>query len=168
MRPIESRGTAMDVASFDEIRDRFVAITERIVWCTVCTVDRKGRPRSRILHPIWDGTTGWIATGRHTLKAKHIAANPYVTLCYWDPDHEQVMADCRAEWQDDDDSKAWLWNELKSRPEPVGYDPTIFWDAPSDPNFGALRLDPWRIEVWSLADMSQGRPPRVFRPARDG
>ena len=130
------------------------------------TVDRKGRPRSRILHPIWDGTTGWIATGRHTLKAKHISSTPYVTLSYWDPDHEQVMVDCAAAWQDDPATRQWLWNELKTRPEPVGYDPTLFWDSVEDPNFGALKLEPWRMEVWSLADMSQGRPPQVFRPGQ--
>ena len=54
----------MDVATFDEIKDEFNARVQRIVWCTVTTIDQKGRPRSRILHPIWDGPTGYIATGR--------------------------------------------------------------------------------------------------------
>ena len=36
----------------------FVEMAHRIVWASVATVDRQGRPRSRILHPIWqwDGT----------------------------------------------------------------------------------------------------------------
>ncbi|GAB4147314.1 MAG: hypothetical protein Fur0021_06020 [Candidatus Promineifilaceae bacterium] len=45
----------------------FVEMAHRIVWCTAATVDRQGRPRSRILHPIcqWDRQelVGWIVTG---------------------------------------------------------------------------------------------------------
>ena len=56
-----------DVA-FDDIETRLRLITDRIVWCTFATVDRSGKPRSRILHPIWEGPTGWIATGRRSHK----------------------------------------------------------------------------------------------------
>ena len=31
----------------------FVAMAHRIVWANVATVDADGRPRSRILHPLW-------------------------------------------------------------------------------------------------------------------
>ena len=45
----------------------FVTMAHSIVWCTAASVDAKGRPRSRVLHPYWewDGKelTGWIATG---------------------------------------------------------------------------------------------------------
>ena len=78
----------MDVESFDQVEPEFSERIKRIVWCSVVTVDRKGRPRSRILHPIWEGSTGYIATGRHSFKAKHLAKNPYVSLTYWDPDKE--------------------------------------------------------------------------------
>jgi hypothetical protein len=48
------------------VDDAFATIAHRIVWCTVATVDRRGRPRSRILHPYWeradDGLVGWITT----------------------------------------------------------------------------------------------------------
>ena len=84
----------MEVAAFKDIEEEFMARVRRIVWCTVATVDRKGRPRTRILHPIWEGTTGWIATGRHTLKTKHLAKNPHVSLSYWDQQHQQIYADC--------------------------------------------------------------------------
>ncbi|MCB8968188.1 MAG: pyridoxamine 5'-phosphate oxidase family protein, partial [Ardenticatenaceae bacterium] len=41
-----------------EIAPAFVEMAHRIVWCNAATVDSKGRPRSRVLHPIWqwDGT----------------------------------------------------------------------------------------------------------------
>ena len=91
----------MDVASFTEIEDEFMARVRRIVWCTVATVDRQGRPRTRILHPIWEGSTGWIGTSPISLKAKHLERNPYVSLSYWDPQHQQIYADCKAEWHND-------------------------------------------------------------------
>src|SRR2546427_2809668 len=45
------RGPVMDVASFDEIEQEFMERVRGIVWCSVATVDRRGRPRSRILTP---------------------------------------------------------------------------------------------------------------------
>ena len=41
------------MATLAEIAPKFVEMAHQIVWCTVATVDAKGRPRSRILHPIW-------------------------------------------------------------------------------------------------------------------
>ena len=60
----------MVVTNFSEMAAEFLERVAKIVWCTVSTVDRKGRVRSRILHPIWEGNTGWIATGRRSHKAK--------------------------------------------------------------------------------------------------
>jgi general stress protein 26 len=148
-----------DVASFAEIEQEFMRRITRIVWCTVSTVDRKGRPRSRILHPIWEGSTGWIATGRHTLKTKHLEKNPYLSLSYWDPQHEQVYADCRAEWDDSMDQKRRIWDLYKTTPPPLGYDPGMIWKGgPEDPTFGILKLTPWRIELFALRDMMGGGP----------
>jgi general stress protein 26 len=154
----------MDVQNFSDLADKFKSITERIVWCTVATVDLQGRPRSRILHPLWQGEVGWIATGRHSHKARHLANNPYVSLTYWDPQHEQAIVDCKAEWQDDAASRERCWDLLKTTPEPVGYDPKLFWSAPDDANFGVLKLTPWRLEIWSLAAMAKGQPAEVWRP----
>ncbi|HEY7801816.1 MAG TPA: pyridoxamine 5'-phosphate oxidase family protein [Dehalococcoidia bacterium] len=153
-----------EATSFAEIQPEFMARVSRIVWCTVATVDRKGRPRARILHPIWEGATGWIATGRQSLKAKHIASTPFVSLSYWDPKHEQVYADCAAAWEDDIDEKRRLWDLYKSTPPPLGYDLALFWKSPDDPALGMLKLTPWRIELSALADLPAGRPPLVWRP----
>ena len=157
----------MDVTDFSELSDKFKEITQRIVWCTVTTVDRQGRPRSRILHPVWQHegatTTGWIATGRQSHKAKHLTSNPFVSLTYWDPQHEQTIIDCKAEWRDDQPSKDRLWDLLKTTPEPVGYDPKLFWPSADDASFGVLQLTPWRLEVWSLEAMGKGEPAQVWR-----
>ena len=49
--------------SLSEVAPAFVDMAHRIVWCTAATVDRANRPRSRVLHPVWewgDGVlTGW-------------------------------------------------------------------------------------------------------------
>jgi len=154
----------LDVSSWEEIAPDFHRITGRIVWCTVTTVDGKGRPRARILHPVWDGQTGWIATGRESFKAKHIAKNPFISCSYWDQKHEQAYAECQASWADDQATRDRVWDLVKNAPPPVGYDPGLFWKGgPSDPGFGALRLEPWRVEVWSLQEMVQGTPSRVWR-----
>ena len=133
--------------NFADIESEFRAIVDRIVWCTVATVDRAGRPRARILHPVWQGSTGWIATSPLSLKAKHLAANPWVSLTYWDQQHERVELECLAEWDNSIESKRALWELFKSTPEPVGYDPAMIWPSPEDDSFGALKLTPTRISV---------------------
>lgn len=157
----------MNAASFDDIGAEFNARVARIVWCTVSTVDAKGRPRSRILHPIWEGSTGWIATGRNSHKAKHLARNPYVSLSYWDQQHQQIYADCKAEWVDDLAERRRIWDLYKNTPPPLGYDPAIIpvWkDGPESPEFGILKLTPWRIELYAINQMATGQEPSVWRP----
>lgn len=154
-----------DVTSFDDIAEDFKSRTTRIAWCSVATIDRKGRPRQRILHPIWEGPTGWIATGRHSHKEKHLAANPYVSLSYWDPQHQQVYVDATASWEDDMSEKRRIWDLYKNTPPPLGYDPAMIWkDGVEDPTYGLLKLTPWRIEIYGLGNMATLEPPKVWRP----
>jgi general stress protein 26 len=151
--------------SFDEIAEEFNKRVARIVWCSVATVDRKGRPRQRILHPIFEGPTGWIATGRQSFKAKHLAKNPYVSLSYWDQQHEQIYIDAKAEWVDDMAEKRRLWDLYKSTPPPLGYDLQMIWQGGvDDPTYGLLKLTPSRIELYSLGAMFAGQQPMIWKP----
>ena len=79
-----------------EVAPAFVQMAHGIVWCSAATVDAKGRPRSRILHPIWewdgDRLQGWIATSPHSPKAVDLAANPNVSLTYWAPSQDTCTA----------------------------------------------------------------------------
>lgn len=152
----------MDV-NFAEIQTEFNRRISQTVWATVTTINLQGRPRSRILHPIWEGSTGWIATGRQSFKAKHIAQNPFISVSYWDQQHQQVLCECKAQWQDDADEKARLWDYFGSTPAPLGYDLTNFWTSPKDETYGLLKLTPWRIELSALADMVSGKEALVYR-----
>jgi general stress protein 26 len=152
------------MATWSEIASRFDERVRRIVWCTVTTVDTKGRPFSRILHPIWEGATGWIATGRHTLKTRHLAANSNVALGYWDPQHDTVMIQASAEWCDDAATKQRIWSLLRDTPPPVGYDPEQFWKGGvTDPDFGVLKITPHRIDLLGAQEMMAGKGALVWK-----
>ena len=163
-----TRQSTHEVRDFAEIEDEFLRRVAKTVWCTMATVDTKGRPRTRIIHPIWEpGARGWIATGRNSLKAKHLAGNPWVSFTYWDQNHEQIYVEAKAEWEDDPAEKQRIWDLYKNTPPPLGYDPGMIpgWEkGPNIPEFGLLKLTPWRIELFGLTDMISGNPPRVWRP----
>jgi hypothetical protein len=132
-----------------QVAPAFVEMAHRIVWASVASVDRRGRPRSRILHPVWvwDGETltGWIGTRPSPLKR-----SPHMSCNYWAPTHDTCVAECDAELLEDDDARRRAWHLLKDAPPPVGYDPSIVpgWQTPTSPAFAALRLTPWRLRVF--------------------
>lgn len=159
---------AKKVTSFDEIGEEFARRTRRIIWCTMATVNREGKPRSRILHPIWEGSTGWIATGRYSPKADDIGHNPFVALCFWDQQQEQVYVDARAEWEEDSEERERIWRLFGTLEPPLGYDLGAFWGSPQDPDYGLLKLTPWRIELFSLSDIFRGQQPDVWVPKGSG
>jgi general stress protein 26 len=148
----------MEVAAFTEIESEFLKRVHSMVWCNVATLDSRQRPRSRILHPIWEGATCWIATHRNSYKAGHIAKNPYVSLAYVADIAKPVYADCYAEWDDSAASKQHLWQLFLNAAPPLGYDPAPIFGSVDDPNFGVLKLTPWRIELVQFPE-----PPLVWR-----
>lgn len=145
------------------IAPAFVDMAHRIVWCTVATTTAASTPRTRILHPIWewDGTslTGWIATSPQSPKAADLAAQPAVSLTYWDPTHDTCTAECTTGWETTDEERRAGWDRFAHGPAPVGYDPSIIpgWTDPAAPGFGILRLEPTRLRVMPGSVMLQGR-----------
>jgi hypothetical protein len=133
----------------------FVEIAHKVVWCSVATVDRATRPRSRILHPYWEwdgrALVGWVATVPTPVKRAHLDTSPYVSCSYWAPSQDTAVAECRAELVFDDDTRTRVWNLFKQTPPPLGYDPGGIgvpgWDAPTSPGFAVLRLRPWRLRA---------------------
>lgn len=146
-----------------KIAPEFVAMAHRIVWCSAGTVDAKGRPRTRVLHPLWiwdgKGLHGWIATGPTPRKRAELAVSPFLALNYWAPSQDTCLAECRASWAFDDATRREVWDLFKNAPGPVGYDPAIIppWkDGPTSPAFAALRLEPWRLRVMPGSAMVGG------------
>lgn len=150
------------MTSLQDIAPAFVEMAHAIVWCSAATVDAKGRPRSRVLHPIWqwDGAhlTGWIATGPTPIKRAHLAASPHLSCNYWSPNQDTCVAECHAEWAFDDDTRSMVWRLFRDGPAPVGYDPAMIpgWDSAVSPNFAALQLRPWRLRVMPGAVLMKG------------
>jgi uncharacterized pyridoxamine 5'-phosphate oxidase family protein len=137
---------------FSSLESDFLRFVQEVVICTVTTVDTAGKPRSRILHPIWevvDGQpVGWIFTTPSPVKAKHLAANPHVALSYAAPTGQSVLAQCTAAWVPDAATKKHVYDLINNTPEPVGFDMNLFGiDSAEHPAFHALRLDPTLIQV---------------------
>ncbi len=135
---------------FRTIADEFLARVFAIVWCNVATVDTRGRPRSRILHPYWEATpdpVGWVLTRRRSFKDSQLSRNPFVSCAYIADIGKPVYAECRASWMEDTAEKARIWTAFQHAPAPMSYDPASIFPAFDDPGVGLLRLDPWRIQI---------------------
>jgi hypothetical protein len=138
-----------------ELVEDLAEIVGRIVWSVVSTTDRAGRPRSRVMHPVWDfgAMTGVVGTRRTPVKVAHLARQPAVTCAYWSPEHDAAFVDCVASWVPEGEL-AVAWADLAK-----GYDPTTVWrDGPGAADFAALRLRPYRIQVVRAASLATGAP----------
>jgi uncharacterized pyridoxamine 5'-phosphate oxidase family protein len=152
----------MEATHFSEIEFEFLQRVHTMVWCSAATVDSQQRPRSRVLHPIWEGVTGWIATHRHSHKSRHLAHNPYISLAYITNIHQPVYVDCITEWVDDLDQKQRIWELFKTTPPPLGFDPTQDYISPDNETFGVLKLTPWRIDLVSFPSESMEKGTLVW------
>jgi general stress protein 26 len=148
------------VTDFSAIEAEFIERVFRVVWCSVATIDLQGRPRSRVLHPYWEGHMGWIGTTPNSVKGKHLAANPHMSLAYVAEPFKPVYVEATAEWITDLAVKQQVWDWFLHAPPPMGYDPVMAFPAVDDPAFGVLKLTPWRIEVYTL-----GVETTIWQPA---
>ena len=150
------------------VAEAFIAVAHRIVWCSLATVDRRGRPRSRLVHPIWEetgrGLVGWLTSRPTPLRTAHLAATPFVSCSYWDPGHDVAVAECGASWVADPETKMHAWEVFQNADAPAGYDPHTIWpDGSEDPQAGVIRLDPWRLKVADAATLASGGAPHTWR-----
>jgi general stress protein 26 len=140
------------IADFADLAAEFHRRIARIVWCTMATVAADGRPWTRVVHPVWEASTGWVASSRHGHKARHLAHEPRVSLTYWDAVQDVVTVQAAASWADDQATRERVWALICDTDPPLGYDPAEFWSGgPGDPAFGALRLAATRVDVTGLA-----------------
>jgi hypothetical protein len=148
---------------FTDFEPDFLRLTSETVWCSLTTLDRANRPRSRIIHPIWDigrdGPVGWLPTRRSPIKVAHLAHSPAVSCAYWRPSHDAVLVQCRAVWDDDPAEKSRIWNWFASTPPPLGYDPSTIWSGgPDDAEYALLRFDAWRVQIVTVETLNTRRP----------
>jgi hypothetical protein len=149
------------------VAEPFVAIAHRVVWASVASVDTRGRPRSRVMHPIWerdgDTLTGWVVSRPTPVKLAHLARTPYLTCTYWDPSHDVAVADCAADWVDDPATAEQVWQLFKAAPEPLGYDYwSVFPDGPGSGQSRVIRLTPYRIRITGIATLSGQTAPILW------
>jgi len=149
-----------EVANFAAIQTEFMQRASHAVYCSMATVDRKNRPRTRIIHPIWDGPIGWLISWPQSHKAKHLEHNAYVSLAYIQDKEKPLYVDCVAEWVTERAEKERIWQLHQTTPPPMGFDPQPHYETIDNPFYGLLRFTPWRIELANLGGESL-----IWRPA---
>ena len=132
--------------------DEFLDIAHSIAWCSVATVDRRGRPRSRILHPVWeragDRLTGWVGTTATALKTAHLAHAPYVSCSYWHPTHDTAQAECARDLGDRRRRARGGVGAAPRRAAARGLRPDAdLAGRAAGRLFAALRLEAWRVRL---------------------
>lgn len=143
---------------YAEAAEAFHQMANRLIYCTLATVDSRGRPRSRTVHTLWEwdgeALTGWVGSIVTPMKRAHLKRNPYVSCTFWAGAevYDTCTAECHAELLLDDDGKRAGWELFANTPPPLGYDPgTIHpaWaDGPSSDGWGVLKLKPWYLHVF--------------------
>ena len=148
------------------VQKEFVDKAHRIVWCTVATVGPDNRPRTRILHPLWELDTelvGWIVTRATPVKVRHLAYSPYLSCSYWEPAQEVAVADCHAEWVDDVATRQRVWELYRDAPAPLGYDFwSVFPEGPAGESPSLLRLSPYRLRLADVETLSGRKQPLAW------
>ncbi|MBL1093315.1 MULTISPECIES: pyridoxamine 5'-phosphate oxidase family protein [Streptomyces] len=144
---------------FSEVQDTFFRYIREIKYATMVTVDRRNRPRARVLLPVWEivngHPVGWLAAYRTPVKTAHLAHNPHTTYAYWSPRQNALFVDSVSAWAEDEESRRHAWDlYLRGGPPGVGYDPVHYWrGGPDDPQFHVIRIDPWRIQLVRSTDL---------------
>jgi hypothetical protein len=142
---------------YDMVARAFAEMANRMVYCTLATVDRRGRPRTRIVHALWEwggpSLVGWVGSVVTPMKRAHLLANPNVSCSYWNgvAEYDTCVAECRASLLVDEASRLAGWERFSSTPPPLGYDPATIPDwreGPASPAWGVMRLEPWRLRVF--------------------
>ena len=123
----------------------------------MATVDRDGRPRTRIVHPVWEDNTAWMTSLRVGPKAEDLDRMPYVSLAYVGDPLKPAYAECVASWVDDRNERIAIWERIAAIPEPLGYNTETMFGSYDFPNLTRLRLAAWKIRLTVAGDVSARR-----------
>ncbi len=144
----------MRVSSLAEIAPEFIARAHRMVWCDMATVGPDDRPRTRVVHPVWEDDTAWVTSLRTGPKADDIDRNPHVSLAYISDPLKPAYAECIASWVDDRAERIRIWQWIATHPEPLGYDTETMFGSYDFPDLTMLALKPWKIRLATAGDVA--------------
>lgn len=143
------------IHDFSVIAEAFAQRIGAAVWCNAATVDQHGRPRSRVVHPIWEGRTGYVTTAVPTAKVNQLAAMPWISLAYIAEPFRPTYVECAVHIRNDRATKHHVWDLFARTPEPLGADLSSAWGDVDNPGYGVICLEPWRIELYDLLNQDQ-------------
>jgi general stress protein 26 len=141
----------MRLDTFSEIEAEFLARVHKMVWCAFTTIDSDGNPRSRIVHTVWEGASGWIATRRQSPKSHDLAVHPNISMAYISDIVRPVYIQGTACWDDDLATKRHVWDLFSAAPPPLGYDPGPIYGTVESPDHGVLLVTPLQIELGDVS-----------------
>ena len=146
-----------------EFWNRVREVGAKATWGYLATSNGE-QPKVRVVHPAIEGHKVWIATGRASAKARHIERNPRVELFYavTAPDMIHLTITGRARFVEDQAEKKRVWDS-----KVFDYDLAAFWPQGSgSKDFGLMLLEPSRVELTSLPEMTQGKKPETWHASR--
>src|SRR5271167_3147953 len=138
------------------------AVAAKATWAYLATA-AGNQPKVRVVHPAFEGERVWVATGRESAKARQIDKNAKVELFYQiGADMVHLTVTGSAKFVEDLAEKKRIWNS-----KVFDYDLSRFWPAgPESKDFGLILIEPARVELTSLAEMTTGKKPEVWRAPR--
>jgi general stress protein 26 len=148
-RPDPARRTAIVTAAR--------TIVEKARYATLVTLDDAGQPQARIVDPFApaDDLTIWVATNALSRKVGQIAANPRVTLLYFDSaGSNYVTIIGAARLVRDPKEKAARWKEEWA---------AFYTDRHRGDDYVLIRVEPFRLEV-SSPSLGMANDPMTWRP----
>ena len=142
--------------------DRAHAAAKKATWAYLATAV-KDQPKVRVVHPAFEGERVWVATGRSSAKARHIDKNGKVELFYQiGAEMVHLTVTGKAKFVEDVTEKKRIWNG-----KVFDYDLSQFFPGGAESkDFGLMLITPDRVELTSLAEMTTGKKPEVWRAAR--
>lgn len=153
----------VEFANFSEIEEEFIRRAHEAVLCCAATIDLRNRPRTRVLHPLWESATGWVTTRRSSPKVKHLAVNPHLSLAYIVDPFRPTYVKCTAEWVGDLEVRRRIWDVFRHMPPPFVNDTNHVAGCSQSPNpardnESTRRPSPSRATV-SMTDRPVAHPP---------
>ena len=118
------------------------------------TVDERGRPRGRLVHPVWEEPVGWLATGGTPSRPATSSTTRTCRSPTGTRRTSRSTPSAAARGSTTTPSGSASGTSTPTKPE--GYPLEQFFRRPDHPEYGLLRLEPWRIELWDVQEPLRG------------